>query len=172
MKVFLIILAILFLRMLLARGKKSVQKQNDLAKKIADQARRNHQTEIADTVRLIKAPQLSSRTTTDDVEMNSAYVIDNDQGYAAAEVVQTESANQLASEDILTTSEHEAVSHFKSNVGFTDKERRDQNTEEAAYQLNVNTSKKGGRLISLTPDSYRKFIVAKEIFDKPRSMRR
>lgn len=171
MKTFLIMLAIFLLQMLLRRGKKTVQKQNELAKKIADQTRRNREMEIAGTVRQIRSAQLTSRTTPDDAEMNSAYLINNEEGYATSEDKNSESAYQNTTEDILTTSEHEAVSHFTRNVGFTDSERRNQNTEEAAYQSNVITPKKGNRLLSLTPDSYRQFIIAKEIFDKPKSMR-
>ncbi|HET9137301.1 MAG TPA: hypothetical protein VFO76_11740 [Candidatus Kapabacteria bacterium] len=169
MKVFLIIVGILILRMLLSRGKKSMDKQNDLAKKMIEQARRKREAESAANVRTIKQ-QLSGRTTTDDHESNFAY--DNAAiGYATEEDSNSESAYQNTPEDILTSSEHQEVSHFKKNQGFTDSERQSQNVDEAAYQRGDSQEKKTNSLISLTPDSYRKFIIAKEIFDKPRSMR-
>ncbi len=176
MKIYFIILAFFILRMILAQKKKGQQAQTEATRLKKAEERLRAQRASAPAPRLAAQREARpmttiTRTTSDDAVASAAYA-DNSgygEGYATQEDTNTESGYGAAnrSEDELTASEHDAVSHFLKNTGLSDLDRKvEAKEEQEAY------SKVAVKKAFVTKENFRQFIIAKEIFDKPKAMKR
>ena len=159
-----VILAIIFfiIRLFSSAAKKQQAasgSKDELRKKIADEVRKKRLAQVNENLRKFTAPSSKafteapvSRTTKDDTDFESPYATSDD------------TVSQKAS---LTSN---VVSQILNDSGVTDSGYKETSEERAAYDTQ---SKPTFRLLpNLTKASYRQFIIAKEVFDKPKSMQR
>ncbi len=77
-------------------------------------------------------------------------------------------ASDKRSEDTLTESEHQEVSHFKRNIGMASSLGTESSEEKEAYDKDtVNLPK-----LSLDNASIKQYIIASEILGKPKALRK
>ncbi len=171
MKTFIIFAVIILIRIIAAAMKKKKPAIDEtLRQKMAEQARNKHLTEAKANVRSLQNLQNMKRTVPNDEEYEVAYQEKENTTdiYRTDDDSNAHRAYEQRSEDVLTVSEHQEVSHFRKNVGLTAADHRasDIEFEQGSAQA------RGEADSRYTTDAFKKFIIAKEIFDKPKALKR
>ncbi len=150
--------------------KKKPVVDDTLRQKLAEQARNKHLSEAAANVRSEQKIQRMKRTVANDQEYEVAYQQEESTAdiYATVDDSNAHDAYEQRSEDILSVSEHQAVSHFRKNVGLTAADHRASDIEFEQGSARA----RGIADSRYTTDAFKKFIIAKEIFDKPKALKR
>ncbi|HYM20345.1 MAG TPA: hypothetical protein VEW28_04995 [Candidatus Kapabacteria bacterium] len=140
-----------------AKKKNKPNQKDELLKSLADQTRKKRLAEINENVRVYSESSANkikqnvpARTTRDDTNFESAYA--------------------SASYDDAPASKPDAAANIINDAGVTSAGYKETTEERAAYDVPV--AAKIRLLPNLTSSTYRQFIIAKEVLDKPKSMQK
>ncbi len=162
--VFFIVIFFFIIRLFTAAAKKQATqaKQSDtdrLQKALAERAQRNRVKESDDNVRTA-AEVLRARSQESRPRRSASAKEDFESAYKSQEYQENTQAPAPAPD---------YTAQFGAATGVTESTYKESAEERAAYDASGQPAVR--LLAKMTTGSYRQFIIAKEIFDKPKSMR-
>ena len=152
--IYFLLVIFFILRALSKAAKKqqpSASEKEKLGKAAADQVRRKRLAEVTNNLRQYseasRPAEIVNRTTTDDTDFESPY----SQPVSAQTLAQADASSGI-------------------NAGVTSPGYKETKEERAAYDTQTKPTLR--LLPNLTTASYRQFIIAKEVFDKPKALQK
>ena len=169
MKTFIIFAIIILIRIISAAVKKNKVVPEDPRRKRIDPQVNVPYSRKTDSIDYQEQRRVIQKAADDKIEYNLAYetVEDTTDSYATSDDTNPGSAYEQQSEDILTVSEHQQVSHFKRNQGLTAADHRE---ADLAFTTGANSMQANMQNRMVAKD-LKKFVIIKEILDKPKALK-